>query len=127
MKQRIRLTEGDLHRIVKESVRRVLKEDLFIGGDFLERLRKNLIGEVVDDEYSYDPYLDFECKKVDKETVYEKIKGILNVKISSVKRVSKNVDIITVSVYGDYADFTFQFTWKNIGNDKLELVSIDEV
>ena len=27
MKQRIRLTESDLHRIVKESVKRVLKED----------------------------------------------------------------------------------------------------
>ncbi len=27
MKQRIRLTESDLHRIVKESVNRVLKED----------------------------------------------------------------------------------------------------
>lgn len=27
MKNRIRLTEGDLHKIVKESVKRVLKED----------------------------------------------------------------------------------------------------
>ena len=126
MKRKIRLTEGDLHRIVKESVKRVLNEDLFIGGDFLERLRKNLIGEVVDDENTYDPYFDF-GEKVGKETVYEKIKRILNVKISSIKRVSGNVDIITVSVYGDYADFTFQFTWKNIGNDKFKLVSIDEV
>ena len=27
MKRRIRLTEGDLHRIVKESVRRILREE----------------------------------------------------------------------------------------------------
>ena len=33
MKQRIRLTESDLHRIVKESVKRVLKES----GEYLEK------------------------------------------------------------------------------------------
>ena len=29
MKQRIKLTETDLHRIIKESVKRVLKEDIY--------------------------------------------------------------------------------------------------
>ena len=29
MKQRIKLTEGDLHKIVKESVKKVLREDQF--------------------------------------------------------------------------------------------------
>lgn len=31
MKKRVRLTESDLHRIVKESVKKVLKEDTSIG------------------------------------------------------------------------------------------------
>lgn len=33
MRQRIRLTEGDLHRIVKESVKRIIKEEDFSGLD----------------------------------------------------------------------------------------------
>lgn len=31
MRRRVRLTEGDLHRIVKESVNRVLREDGYEG------------------------------------------------------------------------------------------------
>jgi hypothetical protein len=59
MKKRIRLTEGDLHRIVKESVKRVLREmkgddlegqDLY---DYVDSL--NLNGEP-DEEWSFDDW-----------------------------------------------------------------------
>ena len=48
MKRRIRLTEGDLHRIVRKSVGRLLREDVYGDAgvwDALDRLR-----ECMDDE-----------------------------------------------------------------------------
>lgn len=36
MKKIIRLTESDLHRIVKNSVQRILKEDNVLGNDFMQ-------------------------------------------------------------------------------------------
>ena len=45
MKRIIRLTESDLHRIVKESVKRILKEDnsmeLRVAGKILDDIRYN--------------------------------------------------------------------------------------
>ncbi len=40
MKRRVRLTEGDLHRIVKQSVKRVLRENVgdTISNDVVEKL-----------------------------------------------------------------------------------------
>lgn len=38
MKRKVRLTEGDLHRIIKESVKRVLKE----GGHFRNSYRVDI-------------------------------------------------------------------------------------
>ena len=38
MKRKVRLTEGDLHRIIKESVKRVLRE----GGDFKNSYRVDI-------------------------------------------------------------------------------------
>ena len=45
MKQVIRLTEGDLHRIIKNTVNRVIKENI----------RKRRINEDLDDDSLYDP------------------------------------------------------------------------
>ena len=38
MKRKVRLTEGDLHRIIKESVKRVLRE----GGHFMNSYRVDI-------------------------------------------------------------------------------------
>ena len=46
-KQVIRLTESDLHRIVKESVNRILKEDV-LGNDWYEKDLKM----ITDEEYN---------------------------------------------------------------------------
>ena len=59
MRQRIRLTEGDLHRIVKESVKRVLKED-FKHNKEAERLHKESV--FPSDEYRADEYKDIPWK-----------------------------------------------------------------
>ena len=45
MKKLIRLTEGDLHRIIKNTVNRVIKENI----------RKRRINEDLDDDSLYDP------------------------------------------------------------------------
>ena len=42
MKRIIRLTENDLHRIVKESVRKVLKED----DSFYRHIAQNIIDDI---------------------------------------------------------------------------------
>lgn len=45
MKQVIRLTESDLHRIVKESVNKILKESVFDNVSFNDRI----VDKIVDD------------------------------------------------------------------------------
>ncbi len=51
MKKRIRLTESDLHRIVKESVNRVLKETN--GNDTIDREWYSKRGAILDDDEEY--------------------------------------------------------------------------
>ena len=62
MKQRIRLTESDLHRIVKESTKKILKETEYgkneqIDDDFSQQLTAE-IKEFCNSEFSikYEPY-----------------------------------------------------------------------
>lgn len=51
MKRKVRLTEGDLHRIIKESVKRVLRE----GGHFMNSYRVDIhlpnSGDDINNEY----------------------------------------------------------------------------
>lgn len=44
MKRRIRLTEDDLHRIVENSVKRILRESYFSGGEYYEDPEEMYIG-----------------------------------------------------------------------------------
>jgi hypothetical protein len=63
-KKLIRLTESDLHRIVKESVNRVLKE-----GErrpFLKQAYENLLQAMSDFEYSLEGRYDMEGEGVNK-------------------------------------------------------------
>lgn len=46
-RNRIRLTETDLHRIVKEAVKRIVREDMKYGG-----IVNNIGTDDVDDEYN---------------------------------------------------------------------------
>lgn len=52
MKKTVRLSESDLHRVIKESVKRILKETYnpFDDDDFEEWERRN-VSPVSDDEY----------------------------------------------------------------------------
>jgi len=55
MKRKVRLTEGDLHRIVKESVRKVLKEGVFDSKRIQAELDNSFGGRaMVDDSLSSD-------------------------------------------------------------------------
>ena len=62
MKQIIRLTESDLHRIVKESVKKILGEGVPDPSDFLDQEPGNeSYGKYYDEEgEEYDPYEDNE-------------------------------------------------------------------
>lgn len=46
-RNRIRLTEADLHRIVKEAVKRIVREDMKYGD-----IVNNIGADEVDDEYN---------------------------------------------------------------------------
>lgn len=77
MKQRIRLTESDLHRLIKESVRKVLKEtsidnDSYFGGGLPDRY--------FDDDDDYVPDNDRISKKEinQLETIADTIANIAN-------------------------------------------------
>ena len=51
MKQRIRLTEGDIHKIVKESVNKILKESSYDSmGNFNKESNNNDVRERLKDE-----------------------------------------------------------------------------
>jgi len=65
MKQRIKLTESDLHRIVKESIKRVLNEDetnevedaiIYLSKEFTEKVLEIKWGNdnSTNDNYEYD-------------------------------------------------------------------------
>ena len=73
MKRRIRLTEGDLHRIVKESVKRVLKEDD----------TQNL------GIYNYDP--------TDYDELNMKIKAIMS-KVSEIRKMIEDISTSQIDV-----------------------------
>jgi hypothetical protein len=72
MKQRIRLTESDLHRIIKESVKKIIKENSMLG------VSEESVSSVIENicqEYgcSFDitRYDDFLCVELD--TSYYKV------------------------------------------------------
>ena len=56
MKRRIRLTEGDLHRIVKESVNRVLRETSERDAELAQAMRDN---GITPNQY-YETYSDYD-------------------------------------------------------------------
>lgn len=89
MKQRIRLTESDLHRIVKESVKRVLKEsNRFIQEEDVLLQDENIFGDSDEHRYNcrcYDGWAigvlsDIEDKNAPKKVrlKYPKLKEVLD-------------------------------------------------
>ena len=114
MKHRIRLTESDLHRIVKESVRKVLREGLFDSDE------DNEIYDVGDDG-KYRVVWEFKTKGTvpyEYNTVSEGEKVV-----ASKEEAYDIVDMLSKKYKGAYATkFRIERLIKNLSDDRWEYV-----